>query len=172
MRFLTISYPFPQSEKIKQSSHRFRDVTPCKSLPLTTFSNFSNGLSRIVSKGKDEFSNWSQQNFFIVLQKYQFWPTPATEVQIQSRFSQSRGKNLEKPGRTLLKTLCETRRFLFLLACEFCKSTSLQNPWFWVVVFQRCVRLCFVTLVFFILLLTYFELTVVRLFFWLLFVDW
>ena len=85
----------------------------------------------------------------IFLQKYHVWPLPATEVQLQSRFSQSRGKILEKPGKKLLKTLCESWSSLFLLACESWKSTSFQNSWLQLVVFQRCVRLYFVTLVFF-----------------------
>ena len=48
------------------------------------------GLSWMVFKRKHELSSWSQQNFFLFLQKYHLWPFSGTEVQLQSRFIQPR----------------------------------------------------------------------------------
>ena len=107
--------PFPRRYSVKSSS-------------AYNFFEFFSGLSWKVFKQEDELSSWSQQKPLHFRADLIFWPFPATQVQLQSRFSQPRGKSLEKPGRALLKTLCENWSSLFLLACESCKSTSFQNP--------------------------------------------
>ena len=81
------------------------------------------------------------KTFSFFLQKYHLWPFLGTEVQLQSYFFQPRLKIFGISSRTVIGNIVPSVELSVSTGMCFLKVNIFRNPWFYLIVFQRCVLL-------------------------------